>query len=58
MRVPKRQLVRLMPEARTEYAQDQVIRERIRRFDAGKAETIPASEVFSELDKRLKKLRK
>ncbi|HKI55537.1 MAG TPA: addiction module protein [Trueperaceae bacterium] len=33
---------------------DVVIRERIRRYDEGKAESRPAGEVFADLDRRLK----
>ena len=36
-----------------EFAWDATIRERIRRYDAGQSATIPASEVFKELDQRL-----
>lgn len=34
---------------------DGVVRERMERYDAGQAQTRPASDVFSALDKRLKK---
>jgi putative addiction module component (TIGR02574 family) len=37
-----------------EHAWDMEIRERIRRFDAGQSAGIPLSEVFAELDKKLK----
>jgi Putative addiction module component len=32
---------------------DVVIRERIRRYDEGKAQSRPASEVFADLDRKL-----
>ena len=38
-------------EAEREW--DGVIRERMERYDCGKAKTRPASEVFAELEKRL-----
>jgi hypothetical protein len=38
-------------EAEREW--DGVIRERMERYDAGGAKTLPASDVFSALDKRL-----
>jgi putative addiction module component (TIGR02574 family) len=45
------------PEAseETDTAWDREIRERIARYDAGGVSTIPASEVFGELDRRLLK---
>ena len=39
----------------TEREWDVVIRERIRRYDQGKAHSRPASDVFSVLDRRMKK---
>ena len=36
------------------YAWNQEIRDRIDRYDRGEASSRPASEVFSELDRRLK----
>jgi putative addiction module component (TIGR02574 family) len=39
----------------TEAAWDKEIRERIARYDAGEVPTIPAAEVFAELDRRLQK---
>ena len=38
-----------------EAAWDMEIRERIKKYDAGGSAGIPAAEVFSELDKKLKK---
>jgi putative addiction module component (TIGR02574 family) len=38
----------------TEAAWDKEIRERIARFDAGEVRSIPAGEVFAELDRRLR----
>ena len=38
----------------TEAAWDKEIRERIARFDAGEVRSIPAVEVFAELDRRLR----
>ena len=40
--------------AGTDAAWDQEIRRRIARYDAGDVRTIPASEVFAELDRRLR----
>ncbi len=37
-----------------EAAWDMEIRERIKRYDAGNSAGIPAAQVFSELDKKLK----
>lgn len=44
------------PEESTEIdaAWDREIRERIARYDAGGVRSIPASEVFGELDRRLR----
>jgi len=39
------------PEA--ESAWDAEIRDRIKRYDAGQAQAIPAKEVFNDLDKKL-----
>ncbi len=38
----------------TEAAWDKEIRERIARYDAGEVRSIPAVEVFAELDRRLR----
>ena len=43
------------PDSGAEAAWDLEIRERIKRYDAGLSISIPASEVFSELDKKLKR---
>jgi putative addiction module component (TIGR02574 family) len=45
------------PEASTEVesAWDSAIRDRIARYDAGDVKGIPAAEVFSELDGRLRR---
>ena len=42
-----------VPNPQVEAAWDAEIRERIRRYDAGETRTIPAKEVFRELDERL-----
>ncbi len=44
------------PETETgvEAAWDMEIRERIKKYDAGSAVSIPGQEVFAELDKKLK----
>lgn len=39
--------------AETEAAWDLEIRDRIARYDAGGVKSVPASEVFAELDRRL-----
>lgn len=39
--------------AETEVAWDLEIRDRIARYDAGGVKSVPASEVFAELDRRL-----
>lgn len=41
--------------AETDAAWDREIRERIARYDAGEARSVPASEVFAELDRRLRR---
>jgi len=41
-------------EAEVQSAWDLEIRERIKRYDAGKTEGVPGREVFAELDKKLK----
>ena len=38
----------------TDAAWDKEIRERIARYDAGEVRSIPAVEVFAELDRRLR----
>ena len=40
-------------DAQVDVAWDREIRERISRYDAGLAEGIPLSEVFSDLDRKL-----
>ncbi len=42
-------------DAETDAAWDMVVRERIRRYDAGITKSIPAIKVFEELDKRFGK---
>lgn len=42
-----------LDSAAVEREWDGVIRERIKRYDAGQNKTRPASEVFAELEKRL-----
>ncbi|MDF7822386.1 addiction module protein [Pontiellaceae bacterium B12227] len=42
-----------MDAAEVEREWDQVVRERIARYDAGQTRSCPAAEVFAELDKRL-----
>ena len=42
------------PEVGAEAAWDAEVRERIRRYDAGLAATVPGQEVFAELDRKLK----
>jgi len=42
-------------EAGAEAAWDMAIRERIKSYDAGNSASIPVAEVFTELDKKLKK---
>ena len=39
----------------TDAAWDKEIRERIARYDAGGVQSIPAAEVFGELDRRLRR---
>lgn len=39
----------------TDAAWDLEIRERIARYDAGGVRSVPASEVFAELDRRLRR---
>ena len=41
--------------AENDVAWDQEIRERMARYDAGGVPSIPASEVFAELDRRLRR---
>ena len=43
------------PSAEIDAAWDQEIRERIARYDAGGVRGNPASEVFAELDRRLRR---
>jgi putative addiction module component (TIGR02574 family) len=43
------------PDAGAEAAWDGEIRERIRKYDAGRTSVVPGSTVFEELDKKLKK---
>jgi len=43
------------PDAEVEKAWDTEIRRRIRAYDAGSEVGIPASAVFAELDKKLKR---
>ncbi|MCP5521794.1 MAG: addiction module protein [Verrucomicrobiales bacterium] len=42
------------PSTEVEAAWDSEIRERIARYDAGEVHGVPASEVFAELDRRLR----
>ena len=43
------------PHVETDAAWEQEIRQRIARYDAGEVRGIPASEVFDQLDQRLKR---
>lgn len=43
------------PSEESEADWDAEIRARIARYDAGGVKTVPASEVFAELDRRLKR---
>jgi len=43
------------PTEETEREWDVVIQERIRRYDQGKVHSRPASDVFSDLDRRITK---
>jgi putative addiction module component (TIGR02574 family) len=43
------------PQAGAEAAWDAEIQERIRKYDAGLAVSVPGPEVFAELDKKLQK---
>jgi len=42
------------PSGDHDIAWDQEIRRRLARYDAGEARTLPASEVFAELERRLR----
>jgi len=42
------------PSTDTDAAWDKEIRERIARYDGGQVQSIPAVEVFAELDRRLR----
>ncbi len=42
------------PSAETDAAWDREIRQRIARYDSGEVKSIPATEVFAELDRRLR----
>lgn len=50
-------LTSIEPEAslETDSAWDSEIRDRIARYDAGNVKSIPASEVFAEVDQRLRR---
>jgi putative addiction module component (TIGR02574 family) len=43
------------PSSETDLAWDREIRERMVRYDAGELQSIPAAQVFEELDRRLRK---
>jgi putative addiction module component (TIGR02574 family) len=43
------------PSPETDQAWDGEIRDRIARYDAGGVQVIPATEVFAELDRRLRR---
>ena len=44
-----------VPSSEIDAAWDAKIRERIARYDAGGAGSIPAAEVFAEVDRRLRR---